>query len=44
MEGLAEIITDFFNSIGQKQTSRHPGHVRFPPESGQAGRTFAKSA
>jgi len=30
MEGLAEIITDFFNSIGQKLTSRHPlGHVRF---------------
>jgi hypothetical protein len=23
-EGLAEIITDFFNSIGHKQTSRHP--------------------
>jgi hypothetical protein len=38
MEGLAEIITDFFNSIGHKQTfgpkadiNRRSGYVRFVP-------------
>jgi hypothetical protein len=34
MEGLAEIITDFFNSIGQtRKGSQRANVVRFAPES-----------
>jgi hypothetical protein len=34
MEGLAEIITDFFNSIGQTQSFGDVGSMSGLPESG----------
>jgi hypothetical protein len=34
MEGLAEIITDFFNSIGQTRSFGDPGSMSGLPESG----------
>jgi hypothetical protein len=34
MEGLAEIITDFFNSIGQIRSSAYVGSMSGLPESG----------
>jgi hypothetical protein len=45
MERLAEIITDFFNSIGHLQTSRHRwNQVRFTAQTGHPQARWGMSA
>jgi hypothetical protein len=44
MEALTEIISDFFNSIGQERTLRHLAKVRFTPESGPTAESVGMSA